>query len=81
MGFIAENIREHFVEKETEIKYVKSYLEDLKSDMLRFDRIIKGNSQEVSYIDETLKLLHQTLITDSISKRLYFLNAVNHSYY
>ena len=78
MGFIAEQIREHFTEKETERKYVESYLEDLKSDMLRFDRIINRNDQIISYIDETLQLLHQPKIPDSNAARLYFLNSKNH---
>ncbi len=78
MGFIAEQIREHFTEKETERKYVESYLEDLKSDRLRFDRIINKNNQTITYIAETLKLLHQSTITDSIAARLHFLNSWNH---
>src|SRR5438045_2691371 len=32
MGFIAENIREHFVDKAREQQYIQSFYEDLSSD-------------------------------------------------
>ena len=74
MGFIAENIREHFVEKGVEEKYIKSYLADLKSDSARFDRIIDRNVIAMNSIDKTLKLIHLPIINDSVSRSLYELN-------
>ena len=77
MGFIAENIREHFVEKETEKKYVESYLQDLKSDLVRFDRVINQNKITILQIDQTLKTLHQPFLNDSSLILLYKLNNTN----
>lgn len=74
MGFIAENIREHFVEKETEKKYIKSFLADLKIDSTTFEKIMGRNQQTIETIDKTLKLLHSPTINDSVSRSLYELN-------
>ena len=40
-GFLAENQREHFIEHEREKQYVKSFIEDLKSDISNYNRQIR----------------------------------------
>ena len=42
MGFIAENIREHFVNKEKENQYIKSFYEDLSNDERNLPVLIKS---------------------------------------
>jgi hypothetical protein len=53
MGFFAENIREHFVNKEKENQYMKSFYEDLSNDernlpelieSIRYSQLIPGDS-------------------------------------
>ena len=53
MGFFAENIREHFVNKEKENQYIKSFYEDLSNDernlpalieSIRYSQLIPGDS-------------------------------------
>src|SRR5579863_550307 len=56
MGFFAENIREHFVNKEKENQYIKSFYEDLSNDernlpylieSIRYSQLIPGDSLPV----------------------------------
>src|ERR1700733_15170312 len=53
MGFFAENIREHFVNKEKENQYIKSFYEDLSNDernlpalieSIRYSQLMPGDS-------------------------------------
>jgi hypothetical protein len=43
LGFVAENIREHQVEKERENQYIQSLISDLKTDIINIDSIQKQN--------------------------------------
>ncbi len=43
LGFLAENIREHQVEKEREIKFLQNIHLDLKSDIIEIDKDIESN--------------------------------------
>ena len=40
-GFLAENLREHFIEQRREKQYVISFIEDLKSDISNYNRQIR----------------------------------------
>ena len=40
-GFMAENLREHVIEQRREKQYVKSFIEDLKSDIGNYERQIR----------------------------------------
>jgi hypothetical protein len=42
MGFFAENIREHFENKEKEKQYIKSFYEDLSNDEIELPRLINS---------------------------------------
>ena len=41
LGFFVENQREHFVEHRREKQYVRSFLGDLKSDLVQLDSLVK----------------------------------------
>jgi hypothetical protein len=43
LGFVAENIREHQVEKERENQYIQSLISDLKTDIINIDSVQKQN--------------------------------------
>jgi hypothetical protein len=40
-GFLAENQREHFIEHKREVQYIKSFIEDLKSDTVAYNSQIR----------------------------------------
>jgi hypothetical protein len=42
-GFLAENLREHQVEKQRGKQYIRSFYEDLKTDTVSFLRLIRAN--------------------------------------
>jgi len=64
MGFIAENIREHFVEKETEKRNIELIVENLKSDINTLEASIKFNKQKAQLVDSILLFRNRNL-TDS----------------
>ena len=62
LGFIAENIREHKVEKEKGIKYVESFCEDLKTDTIELTFLIddfKNKTEKLKLINLTGKIPRQ----------------------
>ena len=56
-GFLAENQREHFIEHEREKQYVKSFLEDLKSDISNYNRQIRFRTISQKRADSLIILL------------------------
>ncbi|HLK30953.1 MAG TPA: hypothetical protein VKT28_20415 [Puia sp.] len=48
MGFIAENIREHFVDKWKEKHYIESLYEDLKNDTARLSVLIDYDDKKIA---------------------------------
>ena len=76
MGFFAENIREHFVDKEREHEYMHSLYQDLKTDIGSLDSAIKDNEDDIAmydsiftifktkrYVKETVNLYYYTRTT------------------
>jgi hypothetical protein len=55
-GFLAENLREHKVEKERGRQYVKSFIEDLRTDTTNINLQV----EELESQDSTLKNLNIT---------------------
>jgi hypothetical protein len=56
-GFLAENYREHVVEKRREKTFVKSLVEDLKMDTASFQRTYLNNDSCLSKMDSLIYLL------------------------
>lgn len=46
LGFFAENIREHKVEKEREIKFLQNIHLDLRNDLIEIDKVILANKKK-----------------------------------
>jgi len=63
LGFFAENIREHYIEKEREIKFLQNIHQDLQKD-------IKEINTTIAYI-EGKQLLADTLFSAIKSKTIY----------
>jgi hypothetical protein len=46
-GFLAENFREHQVEKQRGKQYVHSFYQDLKTDTTTFSRMVNSNDKKL----------------------------------
>ena len=57
MGFIAENIREHIVDKEREEHYIKSFYEDLLNDENRLPILVNNINLQIREADSLQLLL------------------------
>jgi hypothetical protein len=71
MGFFAENIREHFVNKEKENHYIKNLVADLNNDISQIDTIMAEHRSWHLHLDSALHIPIQSL-TD-INKQNSFL--------
>src|SRR5438477_13169233 len=56
-GFLAENFREHQVEHQREKQYMRSMLEDLKSDTSTYSSYAKNNVEIYTTIDSLTSLM------------------------
>jgi len=54
LGFFAENIREHKVEKEREIKFLQNIHFDLRNDLIEIDKVIIANKKKQTLGDSLL---------------------------
>lgn len=50
LGFLVENQREHYVEETRGYVYAKRFLEDLKEDSIRIDRLQKSVQEKIDHI-------------------------------
>jgi hypothetical protein len=73
-GFLAENMREHIVERKREKVYINSMISDLKEDTANLSLAIAGNIERVNGLDTLSTLLNTTHLNDSLQTRLYKLN-------
>lgn len=65
LGFLAENIREHQVEKEREIKFLQNIHLDLKNDIVEIDKVILSNMKKQNMGDTMLnKYANGTLLNN-----------------
>jgi len=58
-GFLAENFREHHIEKNREQQYVKSFTEDLEADTIDFGRRISACQQTILLADSLIIVLNR----------------------
>ncbi len=72
LGFVAENIREHNVEKKREKVYINNLYEDLKSDTAIYIDYIKYTTVFATGIDSLLKLMKNPNRNFNLSK-IYFI--------
>jgi hypothetical protein len=71
LGFFAENLREHQIEKHREIQFLKNIHLDLERDIKEIDNVISFNVQKQQYGDELAKL-YDTGVSNDLPK-FYFL--------
>ena len=63
LGFMAENIREHQIEKQREIAYLQNVHEDLKLDLINIDDVISSNTIRLQAMDTLFQLINNNTIT------------------
>src|SRR5689334_12202098 len=71
-GFLAENFREQSVERHRETQFIRSYLEDLKSDTAAISRVLVFRYQKMQRMD-SLMLLLSSQSADGQENELYYL--------
>jgi hypothetical protein len=71
-GFLAENIREHQIERKKEKEYIRAMIEDLKEDTTSFTSLIKTNAKACAQIDTLISLLKEK-DRDASAKRIYYM--------
>ena len=64
LGFMAENIREHQIEKHREIAYLKNVHEDLKLDLINIDNVFNSNTIRLQAMDTLFKIINNNTITN-----------------
>lgn len=69
-GFIAENLRENYVEKERAHQYINSMVADLKKDTLQLQLVINANKKLMKGIDSFLLYL-RSQPSNEVNKKLY----------
>ena len=74
LGFFVENQREHYVEHQREIKFIKSLTSDLNADIARLNDIIHQREQRAEMLDSFMLLLNQPDAA-SVSRNLYYYNS------
>jgi hypothetical protein len=70
-GFLAENQREHYIERHREKQYIRSYLEDLKTDIKQLDSILLARNNRKKNID-TLNYMLDAPDPDLYGKQIYY---------
>ena len=64
LGFMAENIREHQIEKHREIAYLQNVHEDLKLDLINIDNVLISNTIRLQAMDTLFTIINNNTITN-----------------
>src|SRR5580765_7673244 len=73
LGFFVENQREHYVDRKKEKEYIRSMIEDLKTDTSYFAVEITARRQNRKRIDTLVHLLSLKNRTEPEQQRMYYL--------
>jgi hypothetical protein len=64
LGFFAENLREHQIEKHREISYLKNVHEDLQLDLKNIDNVMNQNTVRLQAMDTLFQSINNNTITN-----------------
>ena len=64
LGFFAENLREHQVEKHREISYLKNVHEDLQLDIKNIENVINQNTVRLQAMDTLFQSINNNTVTN-----------------
>jgi hypothetical protein len=76
-GFLAEYQLEHKIEKDREKQFMRSMVEDLKSDTVMLIKNIKQRHEKIVMIDSLVTLLGSTSINESGNEIYYFARSIS----
>ena len=79
MGFIAENIREHFSDKEKAKQCIETIITGIASDTVQLNTIITSNKSSATYLNKFIKLKGSDFSIDD-KKREFYDDIANGSY-
>ncbi|HVT85161.1 MAG TPA: hypothetical protein VHD35_08145 [Chitinophagaceae bacterium] len=71
LGFLVENMRERLTEHKKEMEYIRSYVEDMHSDLYQLDSLINYNRYRNNAMDSLTQLLN-TPDPDDHGKQIYY---------
>ena len=71
-GFLAENQREHMVEKKREKEYIISFIEDLKTDTAGIRRVLSSLTKRRAVMLDSLMILLESKKIKGYESQLYF---------
>ena len=71
LGFIAENMRENYVDSKKEKSYIRSMIDDLKADTTSLSNVINKNYKQIFGKDSMVLLLDKEKWNDDEVKLLY----------
>ena len=77
-GFLAENQREHLIEKRREREYIKSFSEDVKQDAVQLKKIIDTIDKRLLYKDSFLIALANPEVFRNSAKAYHFMTVSFH---
>ena len=64
LGFFAENVREHQIEKHREISYLKNVHEDLQLDIKNIENVMSQNTVRLQAMDTLFQAINNNTITN-----------------
>jgi hypothetical protein len=64
LGFFAENVREHQIERHREIRYLKNVHEDLQLDIKNIENVINQNTVRLQAMDTLFQAINNNTITN-----------------
>lgn len=76
LGFFAENIREHFIEKEREIKFLQNIHFDLRNDLVEIDKVILANKKKQILGDSMLNAYAEGTLLNKLPNFYVFVKAI-----
>ncbi len=71
LGFFADNYRDKISEKSREKEYIRSLIEDVKTDKVNLNIVIKNNISRKSYLDTLSKICFNFDPKDNNNQKLY----------
>ena len=72
LGFVAENLREHQVEKDRELEFIKSLTVDLRDDIKSLDAMIAFEHVAIAKLDTLIYLLNDPKLAKQNGDNLYY---------
>ena len=74
LGFFVENQREHYIEHQREIKFIKSLASDLQADIVRLNHIVQQRENRAQLMDSFMLVLNRP-DAETYGSDLYYYNS------